>query len=297
VPRKPKNISGKKFHNLLVLDFVEVRDVGPRSDRNGRKTLAIWNCLCDCGSITEQVGTQLTSGKTKRCGHCATYGTYGSQDLTGKKFGTFTVVSRADKSSSRWKSSRHWNCVCECGGEVIIAASVLASNSYKICKPCKEKWLPKPNGKLTPVRRVKGQAFLWVCECGGEIICAPGKNNCGCVAFGQLRRDHRHAAQKVYNQYVKDAVRRGKSFDLTEDEFFGIITRPCHYTGAPPSKLIKTQVGDFYWNGVDRKDNSKGYTLDNCLPCSEHANWAKETRNYDDFIEWLKQVAAFWKDK
>jgi hypothetical protein len=117
------------------------------------------------------------------------------------------------------------------------------------------------------------------------------------LSFEKLTKTFKDAAKRVQNQYQKDALKRKKDWNLTDEEFYDLIVSPCHYTGALPNKLIKTQQGDFLWNGVDRKDNTKGYVRGNVLPCSDHANWAKGTKPYDEFIIWLKQTAAFWKDK
>jgi hypothetical protein len=298
MPRNPKDILNQRFGKLVVLSFAGYEDFGPRSDGTGRKSLSTWICVCDCGQESKQIGGQLTSAKTKSCGQCNSYGTnFSGEDLTGRVFGTYTVLDRAISASPRWKNSRSWNCRCECGKQIALQSSQLLLAQYPGCKTCKANKLPQGRGKLTPVKRVTSTTFVWRCECGGEITSKPGPNNCGCVVFNQLKRDHKHAAKKVYDQYIKDAEKRGKPFELTEDQFFNLITQPCHYTGLLPLKKIKTQLGDFFWNGVDRKDNSKGYTIDNCLPCSQHANWAKETRSYNDFIVWLKQVAKFWNDK
>ena len=50
-------------------------------------------------------------------------------DLTGSKFGRLTVIERAANGS---KGSR-WRCVCDCGGERIVAASNLRTGSVKSC--------------------------------------------------------------------------------------------------------------------------------------------------------------------
>lgn len=50
-------------------------------------------------------------------------------DLTGKKFGRLTVVSRADTKGG----SARWNCVCECGGEKLVYSSSLNSGRTTSC--------------------------------------------------------------------------------------------------------------------------------------------------------------------
>lgn len=51
-------------------------------------------------------------------------------DLTGKKFGSLTVVSRAE--NNKWKKSR-WNCLCDCGNTVTVLGSSLSYGETKSC--------------------------------------------------------------------------------------------------------------------------------------------------------------------
>lgn len=51
-------------------------------------------------------------------------------DLTGKKFGRLTVVSRAENSKS---GKSRWLCVCECGNECIVHGDSLKNGNTKSC--------------------------------------------------------------------------------------------------------------------------------------------------------------------
>ena len=53
-----KDLTGKRFGRLLV-----TKKLAPRKWRN-----YWWKCLCDCGSVVEVVGGQLTRGKKNSCG-------------------------------------------------------------------------------------------------------------------------------------------------------------------------------------------------------------------------------------
>jgi hypothetical protein len=101
------------------------------------------------------------------------------------------------------------------------------------------------------------------------------------------------AAESILCAYRSSAASRGLEWGLTSDGFFQLLSSPCHYSGIPPSNRKETKEGPFYWNGIDRVDSSKGYIPDNVVPCSSIANTAKMARPYDEFIEWLDQVAKF----
>lgn len=54
---KVKDITGKKFGMLTVIEYVETK--------NHR---AMFKCVCDCGKECVKVGSLLTAGKTRSCG-------------------------------------------------------------------------------------------------------------------------------------------------------------------------------------------------------------------------------------
>lgn len=54
---KYKNLIGKKFNRLLVIELAESKNDN-----------IVWKCLCDCGKITNVITANLTSGRVKSCG-------------------------------------------------------------------------------------------------------------------------------------------------------------------------------------------------------------------------------------
>jgi len=69
------------------------------------------------------------------------------------------------------------------------------------------------------------------------------------------------------------AKKRGYTFELTFNEFMGFWGLPCHYCGGDINKI-----------GLDRVDNTIGYTLENVIPCCSLCNTMKHTDTYDNFI-------------
>jgi len=158
-----------------------------------------------------------------------------------------------------------------------------------------------PSGRKVPI--------VWaICECGkGKAISlwdiVSGKTKtCGF--------DHPHyldrtapAFHRLYQRYEHVAKKTGKAFEISQDEFKRITKEPCHYCGIQPKKQsiannhTKYNTGRaisiYEYNGLDRIDSSKGYMLDNVLPCCSICNHAKHTMSYDDFIEWLDRIAKF----
>ena len=91
-----------------------------------------------------------------------------------------------------------------------------------------------------------------------------------------------------YDTYIRSAKIRNYIFNLTIEQFTKIVQQPCHYCGSLQENKI---------NGIDRKDNTIGYLIENCLPCCGACNYAKRSRSYDDFVTWVKQCCRHLSTK
>jgi len=80
--------------------------------------------------------------------------------------------------------------------------------------------------------------------------------------------------------YKAHAKERCLEFALTNEQFFTLIKKPCHYCGGFALAL----------NGVDRVDNEKGYTEHNSVSCCKWCNRAKDTRSIEDFYAWVDRI-------
>jgi hypothetical protein len=98
-------------------------------------------------------------------------------------------------------------------------------------------------------------------------------------------KEHNQNINGKYREYKSGAKRRDIVFDLTKDDFKTFWQKPCHYCDSPIETI-----------GIDRKDNSIGYTLDNCLSCCITCNSSKSKSTYEEFIEHCKRIARKWAD-
>jgi hypothetical protein len=167
-------------------------------------------------------------------------------DLTGKKFGSLTVLRYAGKR----KNKICWECLCECGKTVILPAYYISSKSRK--------------------RRFCGK--------GGHSTVGEGN-----AAFNVF-----------FSVYKHNAKRRKIEFNITKDEARYISQLPCHYCGNPPRNRIKSKmrrmIGDFVYSGIDRVDNTRGYVMDNIVPCCEVCNWMKRDFSGTEFMQHIKKI-------
>jgi hypothetical protein len=78
--------------------------------------------------------------------------------------------------------------------------------------------------------------------------------------------------------YKFNARRKGVVWHLTRDQFREIVAAPCRYCGAAPA------------GGVDRLDNSSGYTPGNAVPACSPCNYAKRQMSAAEFLDLAKRI-------
>jgi hypothetical protein len=78
----------------------------------------------------------------------------------------------------------------------------------------------------------------------------------------------------LYSSYLSNCRRRNVFWGLSLEEFVKITSQNCVYCGRKPSQVR----GTYTYNGIDRKDNDRGYTVKNSLPCCKTCNSVKSDR-------------------
>ena len=113
------DLTGQKFERWTVISFDRCEN-----DRT------FWKCRCDCGNEKIIDGRVLRSGKSKSCG-CLNLDSLKNRykDLTGKRFGNWTVVERKPNKNKRIM----WLCRCDCGTEHEVASTQLMCGASTSC--------------------------------------------------------------------------------------------------------------------------------------------------------------------
>ena len=140
----------------------------------------------------------------------------------------------------------YWNCVCNCENKTkkVVRSHGLISGRSKSCG-CLQK-------EITSKRSIKD--------------------------FGRNSK-----ANAIYKNTSSGAGRRGYAFQLSYDNFIGIVSKPCYYCDEPPNN----DYNGYSCSGIDRLDNTKGYILENCVPCCKKCNRAKYIYTEDEFKRWI----------
>lgn len=97
---------------------------------------------------------------------------------------------------------------------------------------------------------------------------------------GYMKID-REKITRRFTDSKRDAERyRGIIWTITLEEFTELNTKLCHYCN---NQLPRTR------SGLDRKDNTKGYTIDNVVPCCTFCNHLKsDCFTYNEFLEFSR---------
>ena len=98
---------------------------------------------------------------------------------------------------------------------------------------------------------------------------------------------------KTLYDYKRKAKERGYSWELTDEQAISLFESTCFYCGIPPSisSVNRKNSTPYIRNGIDRKNNSIGYTPENCVACCKECNHWKGNRNFEDFMNHITRIA------
>jgi len=85
-----------------------------------------------------------------------------------------------------------------------------------------------------------------------------------------------------YRNHNRRQNRIGQVFDLSKEQFDAITKQTCHYCGL--------YSADKPYSGIDRVDDTIGYTLLNCVPCCAICNFMKRFMSVSDFLAHIARI-------
>lgn len=185
------------------------------------------------------------------------------RDLTGQRFGRLTVIQFV-----KIQNRKAWFlCKCDCGNEVTTAGVYLTGKKSRTRScGCLLKEAEINNGRTVGRNNLLGYI---------KTIKKPA---------GESSRNH------LFYLYKYKADKRNIEFKLSIEEFAKLTKGNCYYCGAEPSQIKEQKSTAYIYNGIDRVDNTKGYVLDNCVPCCKMCNYAKSNMTMEEFLIWINRV-------
>lgn len=146
---------------------------------------------------------------------------------------------------------------------------------------------------------------LWLCrcECGNEVsvrgtsLRKGDTRSCGCLSREKTGARRRLPVGEASYNYLIDRMRRSAkqrdyTWHLTDDQIKALTSQSCYYCGIKPlQRAVSCRCnGTYFYNGLDRVDNSKGYTIDNVVSCCKRCNKAKGIMKQHEFLNWISQI-------
>lgn len=177
------------------------------------------------------------------------------RDIIGQRFGRLVVLEeRREIIKSHYRY--FCKCQCDCGTVKEIEKSKLLSGEVRSCR-CLQR----------------------------ELASKRARKPDGIAAFNE-----------TYGAYIKSARLRGYSFELTKEEFRQIATQPCTYCGDALTQCKRRKsrygTGEWWYTGIDRYDNTKGYTVENSVPCCKKCNRIKTDMTVEEMEEQLIKIIS-----
>ncbi len=180
-------------------------------------------------------------------------------DLIGMKYGRLTIVS---STAIKANDSALWNCVCDCGGKKVASTRHLQLGKVRSC------------GCLNNEKRA-------------ERAYEMSLNNIKYSSSSEL------SARQVWRLAYKD---------MLFEDFLLLSQKNCYYCASPPSNIRNSPLSDkgasimakengyFKYNGLDRVDNTRPHSKENCVPCCKWCNYAKRERTTEEFKSWIVEL-------
>lgn len=227
------------------------------------------------------------------------------KDITGEQYNRLTVIGYRHGERKSGRKVIYWKCRCKCGNEIEVEKYSLTNGNTQSCGCLNKEINSKRScldltgqryGRLTVLERVSEMGapkVLWKCrcDCGKErIIKAESLRNgdtvsCGCYSIDRM---------------IQYSTKHGLRYTRIYDIYCGMKKR-CYnkdsasykYYGGRGIDICQEWLNDFTrfyeWSmshgysdtlTIDRIDNDKGYSPDNCQWITKGENSRKRNIEY-----------------
>ena len=291
------NLIGEKYGRLTVLSLAE-------KPQGSKSTSKFWLCECECGNKKIISGNVLRQGKSKSCG-CLNNEMRPTEDLSNKKFGHLTVVTRVPKPEHLKSKGAYWLCKCDCGKEKIVMGKTLRNGEAHSCGACRVDIVDDLTGQifdnLTVIERdfsrpSNNNGAFWKCRCTcGNTITVLGKNlkhqkyhSCGCI-----RSKGEQLLQKLLEENNINFQKEYIFNDLTGLKGGSLRFDFAIFIDGKLDRLIEFQGEQHYTNNeflnwgeytIQHDKIKKHYCLKNNIPLICIPYWKRDTLKIEDIL-------------
>lgn len=282
------------------------------NDRNSHGDY-VCHCVCDCGNQDYVCScTDIASQSVKSCG-CIDRERLKPIHI-GQEFDQLTVVEEVARDPIT--NRRRYLCQCKCGGSKIVAADKLIGGETKSCGCLVTKLKDEYTGRIKvgdvfehltvidiPAEHRSGRArnVICKCDCGTERFVANSSNllsgstkSCGC-----RRRTKKTAEEYALEEKLHGMKQRCYNPNFPGFQYWGGkgIT-VCDEWMNDTLAFIKWALANGYKLGdtIDRIDNSKGYSPDNCRFTDMKTQQNNKTNNVLITVDGVTRNLSQWAD-
>lgn len=158
-------------------------------------------------------------------------------------------------------------------------------------------------------RRLGDHYWICRCDCGAErsvnavALVRGNSKSCGCYQKDRTRELFSYPpdvirVNRIFLDYQKRAREKNLDFALIKEQFKDLMDSDCYYCGGEPkNSFLQHGKPISVYQGIDRKDNTKGYTPDNVVSCCIVCNKMKKALSHDEFVTHILKVASRFEVK
>lgn len=179
-------------------------------------------------------------------------GKVGSKIKVGERFGKWITLEYFPKKTiPETEKTSLWKCICDCGTIKLNRTADLIGKHTTMCLKC----------------------------------------SCKINTQGNILPNNGGVWNKIFVTLRRSASSRNLDLTLSEEEIKELSLKNCYYCDSPPSNTVKTERGDVLnYNGLDRVNNEKGYTIDNVVSCCSMCNRMKMKIDIQTWIQKMEQI-------
>lgn len=227
------------------------------------------------------------------------------ENLIGKKFNKLTVLSFSHRNNSH----TYYTCQCECGNQKAIDIYYVKKGIIKSCGCLQHQSLVGQKfGRLTVLKDLPKSKKLCICDCGEETIVSTSHlkdghtKSCGCLhqeKISTIGGTYKTRLHKIWeSMHVRCECEKHGSYETYKDKPI------CKQWHKKPRGKKQTGFFNFVvWaikNGyqenlsLDRIDNSKGYSPENCRWATIKEQARNTTKNVWIEYRGQKKILCEW---
>lgn len=232
-------------------------------------------------------------------------------DITNQRFGKLLVIRPCPEMGSPLK----WECECDCGNHIFTTGQKLRFGVTKSCGCYKSECTRKRNikdltgqrfGKLVVLEKshIENHRVYWLCQCdcGNTTIVSSLDLTNGNTKSCKCKRNtlNGESRSNLYHRWMQMHMRCREN-DPSHKHYYDRGIHVCNEWNGHDGFLNfkKWALSNGYKKEltIDRIDNDKGYSPDNCRWVSMYTQNNNRTDNHYVVIDGEKKTLSQWSEE